>query len=122
MDECKMVKTLPVYVYRTTELGNCTNGGISGIYNRLNLICEDGWAEVREDDPLLLRLGKISFARKDHYHVVPVNDRRYTDGEHVGPMMGGNFVWSCDSRFPADYPLPVHDRFETAEEYDRLSR
>lgn len=30
-------------------------------------------------------------------------------------MFGGNFVWSCDSRFRALYgqnPIPVHDRFE----------
>lgn len=23
---------------------------------------------------------------------------------------GGNFIYCCDSRFPSDYPVPVHDR------------
>jgi hypothetical protein len=119
------VKTLPVQVYRTNYIGDCTNHGVTSTQDRLYLICDEGWFERPADDSSLLRLGKVHISGldgKDYYHVKPVNDPRYDDGEHVGPMMGGNFVWSCDSRFPADYPLPVHDRFETAEEYDRLSR
>lgn len=27
-------------------------------------------------------------------------------------MMGGCFVYSCDSRFPLNRPLPLHDRVE----------
>ena len=36
-------------------------------------------------------------------------------------MFGGNFVYTSDSRFPSDYPIPIHDRFETQEQYDQLS-
>lgn len=34
-------------------------------------------------------------------------------------MFGGNFIYSSDSRFAAlnnGYPIPIHDRVETAEE------
>ena len=40
----------------------------------------------------------------------------------VGPMFGGNFIYTSDSRFPNDYPIPVHDRFETPEQAEILSR
>lgn len=42
----------------------------------------------------------------------------------IGPMAGGCFVYSSDSRFRAlsSYPLAVHDRFETSEQYALLSR
>lgn len=39
----------------------------------------------------------------------------------VGPMFGGNFVYTSDSRFREltrmDGPIHVHDRFETREQY-----
>lgn len=48
--------------------------------------------------------------------VVPRDQPKRT----VGAMMGGAYVIVKDGlRFP--YPLPVHDRFETQEEYDRYS-
>jgi hypothetical protein len=27
-------------------------------------------------------------------------------------MFGGAFIWDSDSRFPAKYPIPLHDRIE----------
>lgn len=29
-----------------------------------------------------------------------------------GFMFGGNFIYCSDSRFPSEYPIPVHDRYE----------
>jgi hypothetical protein len=50
----------------------------------------------------------------------------------VGPMMGGNFAATSDSRFFEAVErlcgyryvgaLPVHDRFETPAQYEQLSR
>lgn len=39
-------------------------------------------------------------------------------------MFGGCFIWSCDSRFRdiSEYPVPLHDRSETWEQYDALSK
>lgn len=39
----------------------------------------------------------------------------------AGPMFGGTLAYTSDSRF-GHGPLPIHDRFETWDMYDRLSR
>jgi len=43
----------------------------------------------------------------------------------VGPMFGGTFAASSDSRFRTGTgqrsALPIHDRFETVEQYERMS-
>lgn len=120
MENQNTVKALPVYVYRSPRLGDCTNGGISASSDRLLLICEDGFVDAKTDDPTLLRLVKREFGGGVYLHAEPVNPDR---GEKVlGPMFGGNYVSTSDSRFPSDYPIPVHDRYETQEQYDLLSR
>lgn len=61
----------------------------------------------------------IDAARTDQYLVLK-NYRGHLYAEPNYPpgpgfngwMMGGNFIWSSDSRFPGDYPIPVHDRRE----------
>lgn len=111
------MKTIPVNVF--TDGDDCTNGGVSSRYNRLYLAVEDGWFDVPEDDPRLLVPITRHFGFGDYIHAEPVIGR--PDG-CVGPMFGGNFVYTSDSRFPSPYPIPVHDRFETWEEYDMLSR
>jgi len=40
----------------------------------------------------------------------------------IGPMFGGTFAYSADSRFPAPTALRIHDRYETPAQYERLSR
>lgn len=44
----------------------------------------------------------------------------------IGPMFGGTFAYSSDSRFFEKVnrhgAIPIHDRFETPEQYERLSR
>lgn len=118
------MKTLPVGVYRNAWIGDCTNDGISASQERLYLVCDQGFHDLPDGDPRLIRLVKRSFhgGESAHLSVEPVNDPRYGDGKHVGPMFGGNFVYTSDSRFPSDYPIPIHDRFETQEQYDQLSR
>ena len=33
----------------------------------------------------------------------------------VYPMFGGHWVYTSDSRFPFEHPIPVHDRFEVSQ-------
>ncbi len=48
----------------------------------------------------------------------------------IGPMMGGNYVCTCglDSNYPkftgleVNVPIPIHDRYETQEQYNILSQ
>ena len=118
-----MKKTMQVSVYQSRWLGDCTNGGVSAIFPTLYLEHPEGPFMVDDDAPALIRIVERKLPWKDapYLHVEAVNDPRHHDGVHVGPMFGGNFVYSSDSRFPADYPLPVHDRYETQEQYDLLS-
>ena len=110
------MKTLPVTVF--TDGRDCTNGGVTSKYTQLYLAVEDGWFDVPDNEPGLLKLvGRLRHPG-EYIYAEPVNGR---PTKCAGPMFGGNFVYSCDSRFPSQYPIPVHDRFETWEEYALLS-
>ena len=108
-------------VYRDAHGQDTTGGGLSsmganvyvfgdGIQNgtivRADLDGEDPILEIR-DNKAGAAYGKVAY---------PVVDR--AEGS-VGPMFGGNFVWTSDSRFRVEYggPVPIHDRFETKEQY-----
>ncbi|MDD5603923.1 MAG: hypothetical protein PHG48_07630 [Eubacteriales bacterium] len=117
-----MKQALMVYVYRA-GIGDATNGGVSSRVDRLLLAGEgiEGPFEV-DDDEHHLELRKKNVGGEEYMYAVPV-DGRDTAGM-VGPMFGGNFVYSSDSRFRrvCKYPIPVHDRWETQQMYDSLSR
>ncbi len=113
-------------IYRG-DLGDCSNGGISGYAKGVCLMNVDG--PFSPDDryaPALLVAGNISGAAK----IVPATE---VDGEFVevrngvGPMFGGTYVGSSDSRFGEAVrkltggpcgAVPLHDRFETQAQYD----
>jgi len=40
---------------------------------------------------------------------------------NTGWMFGGNFIYSCDSRFPCSHPIPIYDRQETPGNYAHLT-
>lgn len=115
------VKVLPVDVYRSARRGgyDCTNGGVSSRFDSLYLICDKGWLEVDDTDERLVKIETMRFGGNTYQHVVPVNDRHK---RAVSYMMGGNYISTSDSRFPSDYPIPVHDRTETQEGYDVLTQ
>ena len=115
-----IVKTLPVEVYYNNAYRRCANGGISERVETLYLICEDGWFERDyETEERLIKLVRANYGTGEYAHVRLVNPPK-TEGM-VGPMFSGNFVYSCDSRFPSRYPIPIHDRYETPEQYALLS-
>lgn len=98
---------------------NATNGGITSKVTRV--IVTGKWAdgtpipeifEPREDCPEV----KVGVNLPPYFHVYPID----LNPKLVGPMFGGNFVYSSDSRCPA-YPIPVHDRQETPQQYNLLS-
>ncbi len=103
-----------VSVYRDANLGPCSNGGISDRFASLVVVNLPGPFEPSETCP------GVRFVERDHFHdiLVPVD---YPEG-HVGPMFGGNYAGTSDSRCNGGVPLAIHDRFETAEEYERMGR
>ena len=115
------MKALPINVYRTATLGDCTNGGITSRYSRLLLVHERGFIEVDENNPpeTLVKIVTRNLFGKEYKHIEPVAP---CPSDRIGYMSGGNLAYTSDSRFRelSQYPLTVHDRTETQEQYDMM--
>lgn len=127
---------LLVQIYRSADLGDCTAGGISSKARGLVVVNCPGVHEPSDQYPAAL------LTRPEHPILVPAEPAVRADGElawvptrrqnMVGPMHGGNLADSGDARwkrFLREYhggpvlltAVPIHDRFETPEQYRRLS-
>lgn len=116
--------SISVYVKKRGEndlfFGDCTNGGISSKYNNLLLICDDGYIEIDENNipENAVRIVTRTLWGKEYKHIEPL---KQPNKGNIGWMNGGNVAYTSDSRFKSDYPLNIHDRQETQEQYDALS-
>lgn len=117
------MKALPISVLRNRMMGDCTNGGVSSKYDTLLLICEQGYIKVDEANPPenLVKIVKRERWGETTYHIEP-----YARPQHLGWMHGGNYAASSDSRFGEMInfygAVAIHDRQETQELYDLLSK
>ena len=68
-------------------------------------------------DYVCFRVVRRSFNGAPYMHLELIGPR---PAGMVGPMAGGNYAAPVSELGP--YPLPIHDRYETAAEYDALSR
>lgn len=104
------MKGLIVSIFEDKRIGNCSGGGISE--NRAQLLL------VGEGVPKIFEMSGPKIIIENHYadrfRAIEVGE----DGLPItkegfrGPMFGGTFVWSSDSRFPVPYPVALHDRWE----------
>lgn len=108
---------------RNGVISDCTNGGVSATADEHYIVCPDGnWTE---DDLLgriedgnkvgVYEMKPLNVGTKTYYHANPLNfnpETKTFEKETRWTMMGGNYIETSDSRFPFDYPLPVHDRIE----------
>ncbi len=112
------MKALPINVYKDRH-GDCSNGGITSRYTQLLLICDEGFVDIDENDPPenLVKIVTRNIFGEQYKHIEPVAK---TDAGCIGWMDGGCIGYSCDSRFSrmTRYPLSIHDRQETQEQYD----
>lgn len=118
------IKALPIYVYRQADGSDCTNNGISSRYDRLLCVCNDGFIDVDESNPPenLVKVVRREIFGRVVYHLEPVI--RPTG---AGWMAGGNYASTSDSRFSELVggmygAVSIHDRQETWEQYELLSR
>jgi len=118
------------------SLGDCTNGGASSKWKSLYL-CKD---YVTDEDVLeyceekncldeVERFVKVEtrfLLGKEYKNIKLVFEGRQKVRHMVGGMSGGNLLYSCDGRWEdftgCPYPLSIHDRYETQEQYEMLSR
>jgi len=114
--EEKPVRGIRAQIYRGD--GDFSNGGISGRCKEVTIIDEHiiGPFEPTEDAPAV-RLVRRYIGGKPSFYLTPVD----APEGMVGPMMGGCYVGSSDSRFAKLWEpygaIPLHDRWETVEHY-----
>lgn len=119
------LKGMIVSILRDASIGDCTNGGVTSPARGYTdaYIVGPGIAPVFDVDDRrpVLKLVKRILWGVPYYHAEPLDP---PPAGSVGWMAGGNFVYTSDSRFndaTARYPIAVHDRSETTEEYASLS-
>jgi len=116
---------LSVDIFRWS-LGDCTNGGQSSRVTSVCVVNIPGPFDPGPDFPAFELVEGPG--GKGHAILKPANDKPRL----IGPMFGGNFGYASDSRFSqavrdltgvAHYgAVHIHDRYETAAEYESLSR
>lgn len=103
---------LLVSVYRSAS-GDTTAGGVSSQHNHFTLIDREveGPFEANDERPEL-NLVRRTIGGQLYLHATPPQ-ASWPAGK-AGPMFGGNFIHTSDSRFGrvSRYPIPIHDRFE----------
>lgn len=113
------MRALPISIYEDKSIGNCSNNGISSRFREVLLICDSGFINIDENNPPenLCKIVTRNIFGREHKHIEPV--ARPTG---VGWMAGGSICYTCDSRFRelSQYPLCLHDRQETQEQYDAM--
>ena len=97
--------------------GDCSNGGISGQHGHVLLTDEDDCPLVVNGTPTVKLVRR--HIPHEYLHIEPRQD---TPKGNIGYMMGGCYIMGSTSMgFPSKYPLPLHDRSETPEQYETLS-
>lgn len=115
------MKALRVEIYEGKSIGNCSNNGISTRFKEILLICSDGNVDIDEKNPPenLCRIVTRHICGGTYKHIEPV-----APPKGFGYMNGGCICATSDSRFRrlSDYPLYLHDRQESREQYEMLSK
>jgi hypothetical protein len=116
------MRALSCEIFRWS-LGDCSNHGISERHKEVLVVCPDGPIEIDESNlpDNLCKVVKRDLGFTEYVCVEP-----YAEAKGAGWMYGGTIIDTSDSRFNRltgiDYPLHFHDRDETWEQYEMLSR
>ena len=94
---------------------DCTNDGVTADTKDKTYLVPCEFGSITDEDirrspdrHVVLDVVKRKVGGKEYTHLKPAVVTSHS-------MFGGNFAWSCDSRFRnhvSDLPLPVHDRVE----------
>ena len=115
------MKGLNCSIFQDKMFGNCSNGGLSEACRTVTLL-DVQYLNGRASNvprsskpdgsapPVIIVERLLSSRDETYFTAYPCS---WYGEQLVGPsMMGGCFIYSCDSRFPFDYPVPLHDREE----------
>ena len=110
------------------QIGNCSNGGISQYHNQVTIVSDVDECQIFDTYPVdelcrpIVVIKKRIIGGEEYVYAEPIDN---PDKGNIGWMAGGTFIYSCDSRFSrhfSKYPIPLHDRQETREDFEVLSR
>lgn len=133
-----MRKGMIVEIYKPADGSDCTNGGVTSKAKAAIVVGDVLDVPRRHWSEPSRVIGKVSPVSEDPggIPVLRIEKRRMlgsctgcgdnASGEYfwhvvavpvdppegVRPAFGGNFIWTCDSRFRqelSEYPIPVHD-------------
>ena len=125
--------TAGIFVTKEPGYENCSNGGISSKFKQVCIVNADGPSEPQPDCPaVIIESHYRGIVRAIPAQLVGGHWRAVEMSHCVGPMAGGAFIHTSDSRFGELVEkliggrfygaVALHDRFESTEDYDRLSR
>ena len=103
-------------ILESKDIGNCSNKGLSSYHKNVVVVNLDGPIETETPEDLQAAthkgyaLVRLTRGATGCYKAIPL---MLPDKGNNGWMMGGCFLWTSDSRFTPDYPVPLHDRQET---------
>ena len=114
------IRAIRADVFKNHHYVKCSNGGITERYDELYVVCPDGCYDFDTDNlPENIVEIKTKFVRGEAYrYAEPLAS---VSKGCVGWMAGGSLLYSSDSRF-GGFPVKVHDRQESYELNDMLSR
>jgi hypothetical protein len=120
-------------VYRRSQQ-DFSNNGITHTNDDILVLCDEGPIKIDMSNPPenLMRLSLHTVGKKPTVRLIPLVKSR---PGLIGPMMGGCYASSSDARWhrllasvvgeTCAYlasAVPIHDRYETPEQYELLSR
>ena len=105
--------------------GDYSNGGVSGRSSQVVVVLPGGGPIPANGTIPAVEIVKKRSVGGEQLHVAVPVDGPDDERKSIGPMMGGAYIASSDSRFRELVPfygaVPLHDRWETPEQYEALS-
>ena len=123
------MNNLFVTVFRPAGFPDCTGNGLSSKVDNAILFsnCSNeeaiNWCNEHSKDPSKqFILVKRELWGEDHSYAEPL-----IKPKNRAQVFGGNFLYTSDSRMYKTggiykVPVPIHDRFETWEEFDAMTK
>lgn len=101
-----MAQGLLASIYIAKDGFDCSNGGVSARFTRV-VVTGDSIPGIFDPTPDAPEVRILPGHNGHGFRAVPADE-----GTGAGPMFGGAFVYTTDSRFPSRQPIPLHDRWE----------
>jgi len=108
------MKGLLLEVYKNNVSGDCTNQGLSSKVKQIIIVGNDvpQAFEVDSKTPAFKVVTRWKGTDREYHHLEPLEPLNKKDLRTIGPVFGGNYAFTNDSRFTYPYPLPIYDRYE----------